>query len=223
MNRSGKKVQHISFAGEELWLDAVGVLYWPAQNLLLVSDLHLEKGSFLAQFGSAIPHYDSRDTLERLRDALIHYQPDHVICLGDSFHDASALRRLGEQDAKLLHEMVASCREWVWILGNHDHAMDKAFPVTTLYNETIAEIFLTHEPDAHAPVQIIGHYHPKVRLKLGSQRVKGKCFLVNETMLVMPAFGSYTGGLDCEDPVIAALSPQAFTRYFLYRDQIWKL
>jgi len=56
----------ITFAGHSMVLNGHGVLYWPDQGLLVASDLHLEKGTFFAQRGSALPPYDTLDTLERL-------------------------------------------------------------------------------------------------------------------------------------------------------------
>lgn len=222
MNPSDKRAISIAFAGQEMLLDGSGALYWPSQHTLLVSDLHLEKGSFLAQFGSALPQYDSRDTLLKLQQVIARYEPLRIVCLGDSFHDRKAISRLPAEDRHMLADMVKA-HEWVWILGNHDASLEGAFPGATRASEEVKGICLTHEPVPRAPAQIIGHYHPKLRIHLGGQRLSGKCFLVGRYMLVMPAFGSYTGGLDCGHATILSLSPQPFTRYFLYRGRIWKV
>lgn len=213
----------IRFAHEELCLDGSGALYWPMQEMLIVSDLHLEKGSFLAQFGAALPQYDSRDTLERLQQLIARYQPRKVVCLGDSFHDCKALQRLSAEDSAQLDAMVTACDQWLWVLGNHDSSMEFCFNGDTAVYEDIGDIRLTHEPDDAAKNQIIGHFHPKLRMRLGGQRLSGKCFLLSDAMLVMPAFGSYTGGLDCEDAALTGLSATPFGRYFLYRGQVWKV
>lgn len=57
------------FAGQEWWLGQSRAVYWPAQQALLVADLHLEKASWFAQTGQMLPPYDSRETLERLVQA----------------------------------------------------------------------------------------------------------------------------------------------------------
>ncbi|MFT5996774.1 MAG: hypothetical protein ACI9RV_002384, partial [Glaciecola sp.] len=44
----------VKFAGHRMLLDAGGVLLWPQQDLLIFSDLHLEKGSFLSQFANPL-------------------------------------------------------------------------------------------------------------------------------------------------------------------------
>ena len=149
MNPSDKQAISIVFAGQELLLDGSGALYWPSQRMLLVSDLHLEKGSFLAQYGSALPQYDTRDTLLRLQQAIARYKPQRVVCLGDSFHDSKALSRLLNEDSRALSDMV-NAHEWIWILGNHDNSLGELFPGITRAREELEGICLTHEPDAQA-------------------------------------------------------------------------
>ncbi|MEL6878579.1 MAG: phosphoesterase, partial [Pseudomonadota bacterium] len=77
----------LDFAGEELVLLKNNALYWPREGALLVADLHLEKGSFYAQHGQMLPPYDSRETLERIADAVKQTGARRVITLGDNFHD----------------------------------------------------------------------------------------------------------------------------------------
>jgi metallophosphoesterase superfamily enzyme len=72
--------------GVELYADLSGALYWPARRLLLVADLHLEKGSSYARQGRMLPPYDSRETLSRLAAAAEAWGAEAVCCLGDSFH-----------------------------------------------------------------------------------------------------------------------------------------
>lgn len=203
-------------------LDASGILFWPAQNTLIVSDLHLGKASFLAQFGAILPPYDASDTLKRLENAIICYDPQHLVCLGDSFHDRKALERFAPQDLKKLFALVEGRASWGWILGNHDANLHGLLPGVAHPRLDKDSIRLTHEFDPAAEYQIIGHYHPKMRLQLAGNRVSGKCFLVSQKLLVMPAFGSFTGGLDCEDIAITSLSKYPFERYLLYRERLFK-
>ena len=46
--------------------DLSGALFWQEQRLLVVSDLHLEKGSSFAARGVLLPPYDTVATLSRL-------------------------------------------------------------------------------------------------------------------------------------------------------------
>src|SRR5688572_32668494 len=82
--------QPVSIAGRSLVADVSGALYWPAEDLLIVADLHLEKGSAFASRGIMLPPYDTASTLERLAATLDAYPAATVLCLGDSFHDCGA-------------------------------------------------------------------------------------------------------------------------------------
>ena len=50
--------------------------------------------------------------------------------------------------------------------------------------------------------EMSGHFHPKLRLQLKGRRVSRRCFVASRTKLILPAFGSLTGGLDASHPEI---------------------
>ena len=78
--------------------DLSGALFWEDERLLVVSDLHLEKGSSFATRGVLLPPYDTAATLGRLAAVIARHDPRTVIALGDSFHDRDAHERLSEPD-----------------------------------------------------------------------------------------------------------------------------
>src|SRR5215211_6322037 len=78
--------------------DLSGALFWQEQRLLVVSDLHLEKGSSFATRGVLLPPYDTVATLGRLAAVIARHDPRMVIALGDSFHDRDAHARLSVTD-----------------------------------------------------------------------------------------------------------------------------
>src|SRR5213592_2849308 len=82
--------------------DLSGALFWEEQRLLVVSDLHLEKGSSFAARGVLLPPYDTVATLGRLAAVIARHDPSMVIALGDSFHDRNAHERLSESDRDAL-------------------------------------------------------------------------------------------------------------------------
>ena len=43
-----------------------GALWWADEGMLVVADLHLEKGSSFARRGQLLPPYDTGETLARL-------------------------------------------------------------------------------------------------------------------------------------------------------------
>src|SRR3954465_14521270 len=112
----------VPIAGVTMVPDLSGALFWEDQRLLVVSDLHLEKGSSFARRGVLLPPYDTAATLSRLAAAIVRHDPRTVIALGDSFHDRDAHRRLSEPDRDAVTAMQAR-RDWIWIAGNHDPAL----------------------------------------------------------------------------------------------------
>jgi uncharacterized protein len=111
----------IHFLSERLMLDPAGAVWWPAAHLLVVSDLHLEKGSAFARKGMLLPPFDTHVTIDRLTLLLRRWQPRTVVALGDSFHDASGATRLGSGQADRLRAITGSVR-FIWVQGNHDPA-----------------------------------------------------------------------------------------------------
>ena len=68
-----------------------------------------------------------------------------------------------------------------------------------------------------AIAEISGHYHPKHRLA-GRSR---PAFLLDQSRMILPAYGAYTGGLNVLDPAIAGLFPRGFQVQLLGRDAIY--
>jgi uncharacterized protein len=188
------------FHGETLHLMPSGGLFWPARKAFVASDLHLGKSERLARRGGTLlPPYETQATLEKLDRDLDFTKAETVICLGDSFDDLAAADGI-EEAARLWLTRLMAGKSWTWITGNHDpgpieiggthRAELKLQPFTFRH---IAE------PSEHA--EISGHYHPKARLA-GQSR---PCFLADRSRLILPAYGTYTGGLRCDDPVLTAL------------------
>lgn len=205
-----------------LWiLDARGVAYLPALDWLIVSDLHLEKGSYLSGFANPLPNLDSRATLERLSRILDDYRPETVISLGDSFHDRQSMSRMDDNDKQRLCELVNTVSNWKWIEGNHDPQLPEGIPGEACYEIVLDNMVFRHEPQKREQRhQIIGHYHPKMRTQIAHRRYSGKCFVFTDDVFVMPAFGQFTGGLDVNDDVMKQLLPYSRRTHFLMYDTI---
>ncbi|HEY2754210.1 MAG TPA: ligase-associated DNA damage response endonuclease PdeM [Pseudolabrys sp.] len=200
--------------------DPSGALYWPEHGLLAVADLHLEKGSSYAARGVLLPPYDTAATLARLKRLVAHYAPRCVVALGDSFHDGGGPARLRDVDRESLHAMQRG-RDWIWITGNHDP--EPATGIGGAFVETLALGALTfrHLPTG-ADGDICGHLHPVARVSHRGRAVSRRCFAVDQTRVVMPAFGSYTGGLNIRDAAFADLfGTLAFTAHMLGEDRLY--
>lgn len=194
----------IDIAGVALVADLSGALYWVAQRLLVVSDLHLEKGSSFAARGVLLPPYDTAATLSRLAAVIARHDPRMVIALGDSFHDRDAHERLTAPDRDAIAAMQTG-RDWIWIAGNHDPALPSDLGGVIASEVGIGPIVFRHEPSG-ACGEIAGHLHPKARVATRARVTERRCFASDGERAVMPAFGAYAGGLSIRD--------EAFTRIF---------
>lgn len=184
--------------------DVSGALFWQEQRLLVVSDLHLEKGSSYARRGVLLPPYDTVATLSRLAAVIARHDPRMVIALGDSFHDSEAHERLAATDRDTLAAMQAR-RDWIWISGNHDPSLPPDLGGTVANEVAIGPIIFRHEPTGAAG-EIAGHLHPKARVPTRGRSIERRCFVSDGERAVMPAFGAYAGGLSIRDV--------AFTKIF---------
>src|SRR3954452_19877083 len=92
-------------AGADFIASIEGALVWPEESLLVVADLHLEKGSSFARRGQLLPPYDSAETLARLATLIARYRPRTVVALGDNFHDGGGPARLADTDRAFLMEL----------------------------------------------------------------------------------------------------------------------
>ncbi|MEO0764376.1 MAG: ligase-associated DNA damage response endonuclease PdeM [Pseudomonadota bacterium] len=197
-------IHDLDFAGTTLRALGSGALYWPAQSLLCVSDLHLGKSERIARRGGApLPPYETRDALTRLAADLELTQARTVICLGDSFDDLSAARALPEEDRLWITRLQAG-RHWVWIEGNHDPGPIE-FGGTHLGELTKGPLVFRHIAKAGAHGEISGHYHPKATLPTRGRAITRPAFLIDADRIIMPAYGTYTGGLRSHDNTLTAL------------------
>jgi DNA ligase-associated metallophosphoesterase len=191
-----------SFAGETFQATADGALYWPAQDALLVADLHLEKASWFARLGQFLPPYDSHATLQQLERQAAATGARRLFCLGDSFHDRFGCDRLPANARELLTGLTAGL-DWVWIVGNHDPGFADHCGGRIVEEVEIAGIVLRHEAERRETrPEMSGHFHPKLRLNMKGRNVSRRCFVRSETKLILPAFGALTGGLDAHHPQI---------------------
>ncbi|MGO3930316.1 ligase-associated DNA damage response endonuclease PdeM [Rhodopseudomonas pseudopalustris] len=199
----GGEEQTVAVADVTLIADLSGALYWPDERLLVVSDLHLEKGSSFAMRGVLLPPYDTVATLGRLGAVIARFDPKTVIALGDSFHDRDAHGRLSNANRDILTALQVG-RDWIWIAGNHDPALPADLGGCVAEEVALGGVVFRHEPTgAHG--EIAGHLHPKARVSRRGRSVERRCFAGDGGRVVMPAFGAYAGGLNIRDAAFARL------------------
>ena len=212
----------IYFRDERLMLDPAGAAFWPAKRVLIVADLHFEKSTALAARGTLLPPYDTRATLERLNRLVRLYRPKKVITLGDSFHDRDAASRLN-QDNRSRIEAMAREAQFIWITGNHD-AAPTGMPGVSVAQYREGPFTFRHQAEpvlGPREIEISGHFHPKASIEARAKRVSRPCFVTDAARLMMPAFGTYTGGLDVHDPAISRLFPRGLRVFLLGQDQLF--
>lgn len=211
-------------AGERLEAMPSGALHWPARRLLAVADLHFEKGSSYAMNAlKLLPRHDTRQTLAALAELIDVLRPRTVVCLGDSFHDGEAIARLPEEERRCLERLTARAH-FIWIAGNHDPA-----PPPSGWGEVADEIddpplVFRHEA-RFGPVkgEVSGHFHPVAALTVKGRGLRRRCFLTDGQRLILPAFGTYAGGLNALDPAIAQLFPDDYDALLVGKDVVRRL
>ena len=215
----------IGFRGTRLFIDREGILYWPEEKLLVVSDLHLEKGSSLAMRARQfLPPYDTHTTLARLTSLLDYWQPKTVISLGDSFHDDEASSRLTPECCATIAELMRG-REWIWICGNHDPNPPAELGGLFSTQLQLGALNFCHEPlTKFVHGEIAGHLHPAAKIKRRGKSVRRRCVAGDEHRLILPAFGAYTGGLNIRDEAFSGLFDIASQKvWMLGRDTIFEI
>ena len=190
----------VAVAGVVLEAFADGGLWWADRRLLVVADLHFEKGSSFARRGQMLPPYDTAETLARLSRLMARLDPAAVIALGDSFHDDGGAARLLPRDRAAL-ATLQSGREWIWIAGNHDREMPADLAGMHADTLAIGPLVFRHEPATgeDAAGEIAGHLHPGARVIRRGRSIRRPCFATDGKRLVMPAFGAFTGTLNVLD------------------------
>ena len=195
----------IAIAGEAALCDPRGALFFPDLEMLVVSDLHLEKGSSFARRGRLLPPYDTGATLDLLAAVIADRRPRTVVSLGDSFHDRGGAERMPEPYREKLLETMRG-REWIWVAGNHDPCAPADLPGMLADEVAVGRLRLRHEPLPGAePGEVAGHLHPGAVVVQRGRAVRRRCFATDGERLVMPAFGAYTGMLNVLDAAFSGL------------------
>ncbi len=187
--------QTIEIRGEKLFLLPEKAIYWEAQSLLLIADLHLGKSAHFRKNGIAVPAKAEERNWGLLHRLFKNIQPKRVNFLGDLFH--SAYNKEWDVFGELIQKYPSIKFELT--KGNHDilnPGLYKGLDIE-LYASLIEEPFIfTHEPleAKNNFYNLAGHIHPGVKLKgKGNQKHRLACFYFGKNGGLLPAFGSFTG------------------------------
>jgi len=210
----------IRFCDERLTLDSQGVLLWPARQLMAVADLHLEKGTACANRGQLVPPWDSHLTLTRLATLVRRHAPKTLVSVGDSFHDTTAAARLSAEDAATLSAITTATR-MIWVRGNHDPAPPAGIAGECLPFYSEGPLTFRHQAEPGAAGEISGHFHPKARVATRAGEITRPCFMCDDDKIMLPSFGTYTGGLEIGSPAITRHFPAGGRAFLLGRARLF--
>lgn len=178
-------------------------LYWPAQHMLLVADLHLGKADMLRSAGIGVPQQVQHHDIARLQALVEHTAAARCLILGDLVHghwvgDDTAQRWQALLD---LHPRT----EFELVMGNHDRGWSAAsIPVHAVHEHLqIGDVVLSHEPmplEAQlalpAPVpQLNVHGHVHSAWQLPGDRRKWPALVYQPPYVSLPAFSAFTAGV----------------------------
>lgn len=201
--------------GRRLWLLPQRAAWLPEAGLLLVADVHFGKAASFRRLGVPVPRGTTEANLTRL-DSLLSGLPGvrRIVFLGDFLHAASGRAPATLQALQGWRECHAGLALTL-VRGNHDsHAGD---PPGALGIDVVAEpwlhagLVLCHDPATPRPeglVAVAGHLHPVTRLGRGFEALRLPCFHARaDGVLVLPAFGEFTGGAMVQAAAGEALYP----------------
>ena len=210
----------LHFAGHIFEPLLSGALFWRAESMLLVADLHFEKFSSFARRGHMLPPYDTGLTLRRLERDIEATKAERVIALGDSFHRDEATETLLDTDRLRLLALLGKSH-WTWIGGNHDPA-PHALGGVCVGGLEHRGLTLTHEPRRGALGMVAGHLHPAAAVYANGSATRRPCFVHDSRILLLPAYGAGAGSMNILGPAFAGLfDPRALEVTMLGRHRLY--
>lgn len=185
--------------GERVALLPERALWWPRTATLFVADVHLGKAATYRALGVPVPESTTASTLATLSALFNQRDVRRVIWLGDLLHAREAQRPV-VLDAVFAWRCRHAAVDMLLVRGNHDARAGD--PPAKLAIPVVDEPLMCgpfaacHHPQ-HVPGMIVlaGHVHPAITLRgAGHQRLRLPCYWWQERMLILPAFGEFTGG-----------------------------
>jgi len=185
----------IRFGNETLTLTNQRVLFWEAQQALILSDIHIGKTAHFQQHGIAVPDDILNKDLKRLQLLIENFNPQKLIVVGDLFHAAY------NQNFEVFIQWMQQFDdlEKILIRGNHDRFSTRFYESLgfhTKKQQTYNQLVFVHDTVTveEGKYYISGHIHPGVRIQMkGRQYLKLPCFQVNSQQVILPAFSLFTG------------------------------
>lgn len=193
-------VSEVEVAGERLLLLPEKAVFWPAQSMLIIADIHFGKAASFRAQGIPVPRGTTSENLQGLDGLIDAHGARHVVFLGDFLH-ARAAHASSTQQAMLAWRERRRDLRLTLVRGNHDkHAGDPAAPLgIELVDEPhmVGPFAFCHHPDLDLDdggYALAGHVHPAWVLATRFDSLRLPCFVVGSERMILPSFGSFTGG-----------------------------
>jgi len=188
----------LAVAGETLMLLPEKAVYWPARQMLIIADIHFGKAASFRAQGIPVPRGTTTENLAGLDDLIERHGACHVMFLGDFLH-ARAAHASSTQQAMLAWRHTRPDLQLTLVRGNHDkHAGDPAAALgIEMVDEphTVGPFAFCHHPDIDTEgYALAGHVHPAWVLATRYDALRLPCFVVGAQRMILPSFGSFTGG-----------------------------
>jgi DNA ligase-associated metallophosphoesterase len=185
----------------DFWLTTDRCIYWPQQQALIVSDLHLGKTGHFRKHGINVPQQVFKEDMQRLIQAIAHFKPQQIIAVGDLFHshankELDFFSKWRKDFAQITFHLAK---------GNHDILQADWYKLNDIvvHDELVVEGFsFIHDTNHQQPSNeskyvFSGHMHPSIALKVGTkQNLSFPCFYFTKTMGVLPAFSRFSGTMN---------------------------
>jgi uncharacterized protein len=222
-------VSHSRLQMGDMVFDARRAAWFSNERVLAVADLHLGYAWAHRLSGQLMPITPPSDTLARLLELQRDYEPREIIVLGDIVHRATALAIL-EEEIRELFKALSPHAQLVFLAGNHDRNLQKVFdqwslPIQLAPSRSVGGHLLVHGDEALSSVAanerlptgtrsqriVMGHEHPAISIGDGvTTSEKCPCFLVSESLIVLPAFSRWAAGTNIRvHPFMSAIAREA--------------
>jgi DNA ligase-associated metallophosphoesterase len=210
----------IELRGQTFELLPEKCLFWRAEKLLVVADLHLGKAEAFQYQGLWLPPQAQLDDLKTLLKIAAEKKAQKILFLGDLIHSLSGVTR----------EVIDTFKTWLdafqgevlMAIGNHDLPLMKNWPqawerVKRVDQEVIGSFIFQHEPpESPEPDHFywIGHIHPNVVIKAGPDRMRLPSFVMGDNIGMLPAYSSLAGGFNIQPRAGQRIYPVAAEKVF---------
>ena len=188
----------LRFHEHTLHLMPEGAAWDAAQRVLFVTELHLGKAAVFREAGLTLPDGADAAILQRLSVLAGRLGACTLAVLGDVFHARSPGTERTVAALNTWRQTHAGLR-WIIVPGNHDRRVPWAqwLPDAEILSE--GELcgpwqLAHHPPEQSDAVMLCGHLHPGIAFGPPRQRkARLPCFWLRRGVLILPAFGGFTG------------------------------